>query len=77
MRKDNIQFQKGSSLYCFSQESGSNELCQKQLSRYFGEYYYRFNNRFHLVSVVDSIIELAVKTKPIPRERLKLVEDRW
>ena len=52
-----------------------NGVSQKHLSRYLGEFSFRFNNRFRLELMVPALIKLATRSKPIPRHQLRLAED--
>ncbi len=49
----------------------------KHLPRYLGEFCFRFNRRFKLPVLLNSLIFHAAQTKPIPQHQLKLAEDWW
>jgi len=50
-------------------------VSQKHLSRYLGEFSFRFNHRFRLELMVPALINLAAKSNPIPQHQLRLTED--
>ena len=52
-------------------------VSERHLSRYLGEFCYRFNRRFQLHTMVDRLAYVALRTPPIPQRRLKLAELRW
>ena len=52
-------------------------ISQKHIPRYLAEFCYRFNRRFHMESMIPSLICAAVNSKPIPQHQLKLAEDWW
>jgi transposase-like protein len=52
-------------------------MSSKHLPRYLAELCFRFNGRFRMELMVPSLIQHAVKTKPIPQHQLKLAEDWW
>lgn len=49
-------------------------VSSKHLPRYLAEFCFRFNNRFHLGSMIGHLIKFAVNTKPLPSRLLKLAE---
>ena len=49
----------------------------KHLPRYLGEFCFRFNRRFKLPLLLQSLIYYSAQTKPIPQHQLKLAEDWW
>lgn len=50
-------------------------VSKKHLSRYLGEFSFRFNHRFRLELMVPALIKLATRSKPIPQHQLRLAED--
>lgn len=46
----------------------------KHLPRYLAEFSFRFNNRFDMGSMIDTFIQQAIKTKPLPHYKLKIAE---
>ncbi len=52
-------------------------VSSKHLPRYLAEFCYRFNRRFDLGSMVDSLIKAAANSKPLPCHILKLAEKWW
>jgi hypothetical protein len=52
-------------------------VSENHLSRYLGEFCYRFNRRFQLDTMVDRLAYVALRTQPIPQRLLKLAEVRW
>lgn len=49
----------------------------KHLPRYLAEFTYRFNRRFDLAGMVDSLGAAAVLTPPMPYRFVKLAEAHW
>ena len=49
----------------------------KHLPRYLAEFTYRFNRRFDLAGMVESLGTAAVLTPPIPYRFAKLAEAHW
>lgn len=49
----------------------------KHLPRYLGEFCFRFNRRFKLPVLLNSLIYYSAQTMPIPQHQLKLAEDWW
>ena len=49
----------------------------KHLPRYLGEFCFRFNRRFKLPVLLNSLIFYSAQTMPIPQHQLKLAEDWW
>ena len=49
----------------------------KHLPRYLGEFCFRFNRRFKLPNLLNSLIYHAANAAPIPQRQLKLAEDWW
>jgi len=52
-------------------------VSENHLSRYLGEFCYRFNRRFQLDTMVDRLAYVALRTQPLPQRLLKLAEVRW
>jgi transposase-like protein len=52
-------------------------VSQKHLPRYLAEFCYRFNRRFDLGQMINSLAFAAVNSKPIPQHRLMLAEEWW
>lgn len=52
-------------------------FAQKHVPRYLAEFQFRFNNRFHLPSMIRKLIELSLDTPPMPQRLLTLAEQRW
>jgi hypothetical protein len=52
-------------------------VSEHHLSRYLGEFCYRFNRRFQLDTMVDRLAYVALRTQPLPQRLLKLAEVRW
>ena len=50
-------------------------VSSKHLPRYLAEFSFRFNNRFHMGSMIDRILKQATQTNPLPDHRLKLAEE--
>ncbi len=50
-------------------------ISSKHLPRYLAEFNFRFNNRFHMGSMITVFMKQAVNTKPLPRHKLKLAEE--
>jgi hypothetical protein len=50
-------------------------VSSKHLPRYLAEFNFRFNNRFNMGSMIEVLLKQAVKTKPLPRHKLKLAEE--
>jgi ribosomal protein L37AE/L43A len=48
----------------------------KYAERYLAEYQYRFNRRFNLAVLMQSLIRAAVACKPVPLPSLRMAEDR-
>lgn len=49
----------------------------RHLSRYLAEFCFRFNRRFDLRRLLDSLIHYSTKIGPIPERQLRLAEDWW
>jgi hypothetical protein len=49
----------------------------KHLPRYLGEFCFRFNRRFKLPNLLNSLIHHSANAAPIPQRELKLAEDWW
>ena len=49
----------------------------KHLPRYLGEFCFRFNRRFKLPVLLNSLIFHSAQTMPIPQHQLKHAEDWW
>ncbi|MGB3225386.1 MAG: IS1595 family transposase [Desulforhopalus sp.] len=49
----------------------------RHLPRYLGEFCFRFNRRFKLDLLLESLIRYSAFTKPIPQHQLVLAEDWW
>lgn len=49
----------------------------RHLPRYLGEFCFRFNRRFKLPLLLQSLIYYSVQTGPIPERQLRLAEDWW
>jgi hypothetical protein len=49
----------------------------KHLPRYLAEFNYRFNRRFRLDLITDSLLRDAVRTPPMPQRLVKLAEVAW
>lgn len=49
----------------------------KHLSRYLGEFCFRFNRRFNLPQLLKSLVYFSVKSNPIPEHKLRRAEDWW
>lgn len=52
-------------------------VSENHLSRYLGEFCYRFNRRFQLNTMVDRLAYVALRTQPLPQRPMKLAEVRW
>jgi hypothetical protein len=52
-------------------------LSKKHLPRYLAEFCYRFNRRFQMDTMIDSLTYVALRTQPVPQRLLKLAEVRW
>ncbi|MCP3927618.1 MAG: IS1595 family transposase [Bacteroidetes bacterium] len=50
-------------------------VSSKHLPRYLAEFNFRFNNRFHMGSMIDIFIKQAAIANPLPRHKLKLAEE--
>jgi hypothetical protein len=50
-------------------------VSSKHLPRYLAEFSFRFNNRFQMGSMIDVFVKKAVKTSPLPQNKLKLAEN--
>lgn len=50
-------------------------VSSKHLPRYLAEFNFRFNHRFDLGSMIEILIKQAIKTKPLPKHKLKLAEE--
>jgi transposase-like protein len=50
-------------------------VSSKHLPRYLAEFSFRFNNRFHLGSMIDVLLKQATRTSPLPYYKLKLAEE--
>ena len=50
-------------------------VSSKHLPRYLAEFSFRFNNRFRMGKMIDTLIKQAVCTNPLPRHKLKLAEE--
>ena len=49
----------------------------RHLPRYLGEFCFRFNRRFDLVKLLDSLLYYSTRIGPIPERKLCLAEDWW
>jgi transposase-like protein len=49
----------------------------KHLPRYLGEFCYRFNRRFKLRRLLNSLFYHSAQSRPIPGHELRLAEDWW
>lgn len=47
----------------------------KHLSRYLGEFCFRFNRRLNLTRLLNSLVYYSVQSKPIPEHKLRRAED--
>ena len=52
-------------------------ISDKHVPRYLAEYCYRFNRRFNLGDMLESLLKHSVITPPMPKRLLKLAEVRW
>ena len=52
-------------------------ISSKHLPRYLAEFCYRFNRRFNMGLMVNSLARNAINSKPIPQHQLKLAEEWW
>ncbi|SDP16687.1 IS1595 family transposase [Desulforhopalus singaporensis] len=52
-------------------------ICHRHLPRYLGEFCFRFNRRFKLPILLNSLIYYSVKSNPIPERQLRRAEDWW
>jgi len=50
-------------------------VSSKHLPHYLAEFSFRFNNRFHMGSMIDVLLKRAVQTNSLPYHKLKLAED--
>lgn len=52
-------------------------VSKKHLPRYLAEFCYRFNRRYQLGTMIESLAYIAMRTPPMPHRLLKLAEVRW
>ena len=50
---------------------------EKHIPRYFGEFCFRFNYRFRVEDIFNSLIKCGAKSPPMPEKLLTLAEARW
>ncbi len=50
-------------------------VSSKHLPRYLAEFCFRFNNRFYMGSMIETLINNAALTQPLPQHRLKFAEE--
>jgi len=50
-------------------------VSSKHLPRYRAEFSFRFNNRFHMDSMIDSVLKQAIRTNPIPYHKIERAEE--
>jgi hypothetical protein len=48
----------------------------KYTDRYLAEFQYRFNRRFDLATLTQSLVRAAMNCKPVPIRLLRMAEDR-
>ena len=52
-------------------------MSSSHLPRYLAEFYYRFNRRFKLHTMVDRLAYVTMRTPAMSQSLLKLAEVRW